>query len=230
MTKKKTEMTPEQHSRTKALALAWRQANREQINARQRAKRASERDARKYSQPVVSQEEAERVKTEKRAAIAAYKQQWRLENIDRVRARRKAAYQSNKSAAVASASAWNRANAERRKEIVRRHEQNNPEMRRAIKARRRARERGAEGSFSAQDLQSIVERQLWLCAACGCCLRLGYEADHIQPLARGGSNWPENIQALCRTCNRSKGAKHPQEFKRQIQAKARYVRSPEVVA
>jgi 5-methylcytosine-specific restriction endonuclease McrA len=29
------------------------------------------------------------------------------------------------------------------------------------------------------------------------------------PLKLGGSNWPENLQLLCRTCNLRKNAKHP---------------------
>ena len=30
--------------------------------------------------------------------------------------------------------------------------------------------------------------------------------DHIQPLSRGGSDHPDNLQAACRACNQAKGA------------------------
>ena len=32
------------------------------------------------------------------------------------------------------------------------------------------------------------------------------EYDHIIPVSRGGGNTERNIQLLCETCNRSKGA------------------------
>ena len=40
-----------------------------------------------------------------------------------------------------------------------------------------------------------------------------YEADHKQPFSRGGPTTDENLAPACRTCNRSKGAKTPEEFK-----------------
>lgn len=40
-------------------------------------------------------------------------------------------------------------------------------------------------------------------------LREGYELDHIEPLARGGSSWPRNLQLLCQPCNRRKQAQDP---------------------
>ena len=43
------------------------------------------------------------------------------------------------------------------------------------------------------------------CAQCGATTNL--EVDHIVPLARAGSNDPDNLQWLCRPCNRAKGAR-----------------------
>jgi hypothetical protein len=40
-----------------------------------------------------------------------------------------------------------------------------------------------------------------------------YEADHKQPFSRGGPTTDDNLAPACRTCNRSKGAKTPEEFK-----------------
>jgi len=78
-------------------------------------------------------------------------------------------------------------------------------------ALRRARLRGAGGSYSAADIQHILSRQKGQCAEPTCRVELGdvYHVDHIVPLARGGSNWPKNLQCLCRKCNIEKWAKDP---------------------
>ena len=45
----------------------------------------------------------------------------------------------------------------------------------------------------------------------GICLRCGskhdLECDHIKPVAHGGKHVFSNLQTLCRTCNRKKGAR-----------------------
>ena len=50
----------------------------------------------------------------------------------------------------------------------------------------------------------VFARDGRVCRNCGSFVRL--EVDHVVPLARGGSNDLANLQVLCRTCNRSKGA------------------------
>ena len=44
----------------------------------------------------------------------------------------------------------------------------------------------------------------WACVYCGSKRRL--ELDHIQPISKGGTDDRCNLQTLCRTCNRRKGA------------------------
>lgn len=46
------------------------------------------------------------------------------------------------------------------------------------------------------------------CASCGVQLtQQTYECGHIVPVARGGTNHVDNLRPLCRTCNRSMGAR-----------------------
>ena len=54
----------------------------------------------------------------------------------------------------------------------------------------------------------VFRRDEYRCRHCGRELpRAMLEVDHITPVALGGPDDPENLQALCRTCNRSKGAR-----------------------
>lgn len=45
----------------------------------------------------------------------------------------------------------------------------------------------------------------WMCVYCQSKRRL--EIDHITPISKGGTDERGNLQTLCRTCNRRKGAK-----------------------
>lgn len=73
------------------------------------------------------------------------------------------------------------------------------------KQRRRAREVGAPGHFTAMEWLEIQDKQKGLCALCGEKKKL--TVDHIVPLARGGSNYASNIQGLCINCNSKKWVK-----------------------
>ena len=77
---------------------------------------------------------------------------------------------------------------------------------------RSARRRCAEGTFNEADLLLIRARQGDKCAYCEISLDCGGTLDHKQPLARGGTNWPENLAWACRSCNSQKWARNPEEF------------------
>ncbi|WP_155021236.1 HNH endonuclease [Citrobacter youngae] len=50
----------------------------------------------------------------------------------------------------------------------------------------------------------IYRRDKYRCKYCGTSDDL--TIDHIQPVSKGGGNEDENLQTLCRACNRRKGA------------------------
>lgn len=101
---------------------------------------------------------------------------------------------------------------ERRLEKVRArrpiYERENPEVIAAKRARRRAREYGADGSYSAEDVRAILKSQGRRCRYCNEALTR-FHVDHFIPLSRGGSNWPSNLVLSCGRCNSSKGSKMP---------------------
>lgn len=94
---------------------------------------------------------------------------------------------------------------------------NNPDKIAAYGTNRRARKRKAQGFFTSDDIARIRLMQRDRCAMPDCKKQLHGEGhrDHIKPLSRGGSNWPNNIQLLCSKCNIEKHAKDPIIFARE---------------
>jgi 5-methylcytosine-specific restriction endonuclease McrA len=115
---------------------------------------------------------------------------------------------------------WDKRNPDKRREITRRHyyKYHTREIARVIDWRKRnpdkfaiycknnrAMRRGAEGRHTLREWQELCERYDNKCAACGKPAKL--TVDHIVPLTKGGTNYIENIQPLCQSCNSSKNSK-----------------------
>lgn len=74
-----------------------------------------------------------------------------------------------------------------------------------------ARSRGpAPKPISKSVRRRVIDKAGGRCVTCGATEDLC--ADHIHPRSRGGSDDENNLQALCRTCNTSKGAKTMEEW------------------
>lgn len=129
---------------------------------------------------------------------------------------RKARYAANKETAKRQALTWTAANREKHREAVKRYRAKNPEIKRAEKAKRRAAILGGGGTHTAKDVRSLLASQRWRCVYCKGSIRDSHEVDHIVPLALGGSNDKTNLQMLCGTCNRQKGADHPVDFAQRV--------------
>lgn len=76
------------------------------------------------------------------------------------------------------------------------------------KKRHRARKKNAEGSHTSGEWELLRKQYGFTCPACK---RkepiIQLTEDHIIPLAKGGSDYIENIQPLCRGCNSKKHTK-----------------------
>lgn len=81
----------------------------------------------------------------------------------------------------------------------------NPSLISHLKSRRYAREKGCEGSHTLAEWEELKESYGNICA--GCSKDLPLTKDHIIPLSKGGSDYIENIQPLCKSCNSRKGNK-----------------------
>ncbi len=151
-----------------------------------------------------------------REQLAERTRVWYQENKARASKRAAEYYKNNRVAILQYTKQWSRDNREKANKTKRLWEIANPEKYRAKvklrKYRRRARERGAEGSFTAQDIIVIRESQRGRCFYCGTRLGDDYNIDHFLPLSKGGTNNPSNLRLSCPKCNFSKGARNPQEF------------------
>ncbi len=71
---------------------------------------------------------------------------------------------------------------------------------------RRARLEQASGSFTSREWKKLCKHYNYTCLCCGKCEpKIKLTVDHVVPLSMGGTNFIENIQPLCQSCNSRKG-------------------------
>ena len=81
-----------------------------------------------------------------------------------------------------------------------------------VKAACDANRRGAEGSFTAENIKDLYATQGGRCYYCSVDIENGYHIEHMTPLSRGGQNDVSNICLACAPCNLSKHTKTAEEF------------------
>jgi 5-methylcytosine-specific restriction endonuclease McrA len=137
---------------------------------------------------------------------------WNKENKNKHKEIHNRWYQNNKEKHSISVKKWAQKNGPAIKLAKLAWRKANPEADQAKSRNRRARKRNAEGRHTAADVQRIFDAQRGKCAHCLTGIKAGYHVDHIQPISRGGSNWPRNLQLLCAPCNLRKNAADPIDF------------------
>lgn len=139
---------------------------------------------------------------------------WRANNLEHARAHSLAKYYENRDEEIEKRRSRRKADPEKFRAASRlNYQRHKDEYKITTNARRRARLAGATGMYSQADIerQYAIQRGLcWWNAKHS--LSKGYEIDHLVPLSRGGHNSPSNIVLACQHCNRSRGAKLPEEW------------------
>lgn len=153
--------------------------------------------------------------------------EWRANNRERFNETQQRWRNRHPEEALQKGRDWRTNNPERSRAFGRKWRRNNKEKVRARQQKwarenrahvllyaeeRRARDAGAAGMTTPEQLQARIDYYGGLCWCCS----VPFEAvDHVISLHKGGTNWPANLRPICKSCNSSKGAKHPVEFMRQ---------------
>jgi hypothetical protein len=138
------------------------------------------------------------------------KRRWRAANPERDKAQAKRYREKHPEKIRIKLRRYRIENAERlapdNRRRARQYQKDNPEAVRKYVNTRRARQRNAEGSHTVKELEALIASQDFECIGCGADLwhPRNRTLDHIIALSRGGSQWIENIQYLCKPCNSRK--------------------------
>lgn len=182
----------------------WSRANRKQINEKNRQWRKDH--------PEQAAAYSKRWQDKNPEKVRERHRRWYYRNLEKCRDYCRCYYERNREQRREYHLRYNKAHKQERAETYKRWARKNPTKVRAIVHRRQARLRAATGTLTSKDIQRQYEAQKGRCWWCNCDLDDGFHVDHLIPLARGGSNAPENIVISCPHCNQSKGAKLPHEW------------------
>jgi 5-methylcytosine-specific restriction endonuclease McrA len=138
------------------------------------------------------------------------------EDPERIKLRIRAWARNNPEKVAASDARKRERNREKLRAYIKEWRLKNPERHRLLSrsksATRRARKLLASGRYTRKDILDLQVKQRGRCACCKKKLGKDFHVDHVEPLARGGSNDKTNLQLLCPTCNLKKAARDPIQY------------------
>ncbi len=126
--------------------------------------------------------------------------------------KRRRKYAENKEKFLAATRSWRKKNKEKIGQYACEYQRTHRPLKAAIQRNRRARIAESYGFHTLNEINDLYLKQKSKCACCRNHLGTNYHADHVMPLALGGSNDIYNIQLLCRMCNQIKHCKDPIVF------------------
>jgi 5-methylcytosine-specific restriction endonuclease McrA len=198
--------SPEKIANRAKAAAEWSKANRHSRNATAKKYKAAHAEEINKKQREAYQALSEQQRAEIAASRREYQKQYRKANAEKLRDDARRRYEANRDTYSADAKAYY----EKKRDAF------------IARAEKRQRKLSERGKYTGEDVQALYVKQCGRCA--GCHLEIentrsrsanrGFEVDHVMPVNLGGSNLPENLQLLCRPCNRKKHAKHPDEWAR----------------
>lgn len=105
---------------------------------------------------------------------------------------------------------WVTKNKERKKILDRQYQINNPHVYRNTKQKRKVKlAQNGVYDITRKELKKLYESPCVYCAN-----TKNIQADHVIPIARGGTHSIGNLVSACKTCNTSKGAKTITEWQK----------------
>ena len=131
-----------------------------------------------------------------------YQKKWRDNNREKLNSAVAAWAESNKDRIKANNAARYLRDKERITARNKKHRQDNPEASIARVQKRRTAKTKAGGSFTAKEWSDLCKKYGHRCLDCKGRRKL--TADHVIPVAKGGSSNIDNIQPLCMPCNAKK--------------------------
>lgn len=139
---------------------------------------------------------------------------WREVNREATRKHNRDWYYANLETRTESISKWQKENKSKLRQYGSAWTKRNPDKVKIKQHARRARMKSSGGTYTEEDVRKLLALQKFRCAnpRCRKLIKKCYEIDHVQPIAKGGTNWPDNLQLLCRHCNQKKQARDPYDW------------------